>query len=257
MKHFSCFIFLWLICTQVEAQMHPRTRLGVPDLPSVSTSATVPEGTTPKILKKPGHYSLADWQHLVDSLWGPGLPTATKLSVFDTFWNAIDRWWGGFPNTSINWDSLRNVYRPIVAGGVSRGRFAGILSRLTRELLEWHAGALDTGIDSTMGYDSDIYSSRAYPGYVAFHYEPSIPILNINLLFWRTVFGAGLTLVHDSTLVVYNVMPNHPLGLQPGDIILGYDDKRWQQLLQEWQTMAKFLLLPPMLPSHLGEIGNK
>jgi hypothetical protein len=193
----------------------------------------VPEGTTPKILKKPGHYSLADWQHLVDSLWGPGLPTATKLSVFDTFWNAIDRWWGGFPNTSINWDSLRNVYRPIVAGGVSRGRFAGILSRLTRELLEWHAGALDTGIDSTMGYDSDIYSSRAYPGYVAFHYEPSIPILNINLLFWRTVFGAGLTLVHDSTLVVYNVMPNHPLGLQPGDIILGYDDKRWQQLLQE------------------------
>jgi hypothetical protein len=92
---------------------------------------------------------------------------------------------------------------------------------------------MDLGIDSTMGYFPDLFAWSQYPNYPDFSYKPGIPVVNINLLFWRTNFGAGVTPVDDSTLVVYSVMPNHPLSLQPGDIILGYDGKRWKLLLKE------------------------
>jgi hypothetical protein len=184
-------------------------------------------------LKRPGEYTARDWHALIDSVWGPGLPTATKLTVFDTFWNSVDQTWGGFPNMHINWDSLKNVYRPMVAAGVSRGRFAAILTRLVRELNEWHVGVMDTGIDSTMGYFPDLVSWSGYPNYPGFHYRAGVPVINMNIQFWRTNFGAGLTPVNDSTLVVYSVMPGHPLGLQPGDILLGYDRKPWRKAIKE------------------------
>ena len=93
----------------------------------------------PNVVKRPGRYTKKDWRDLIDSVWGPGLPTADKLQVFDFFWNTIDQTWGGFANLEVNWDSLKTVYRAEVAAGVSRGRFAGILGRLTIALQEHHA----------------------------------------------------------------------------------------------------------------------
>ena len=43
------------------------------------------------IKKVPGHYSAADWAAAIDATWGAGLPTADKLNIFDTFWDAIDQ----------------------------------------------------------------------------------------------------------------------------------------------------------------------
>ena len=175
-----------------------------------------------------------DWQYIIDSTWGPGLSTAHKLQVFDSFWNKIDQNWGGFPNLVINWDSLKNYYRPIVEAGVSRGRFAGILSRMTTALNEWHAGAMDGGIDSTLGlYPNSIWYDNNYPNHPFFHYRAGVPVININATYFRTPFGAGLTVLPDSSIMVYNVLNNHPLNLQPGDIILGYNDIPWKQLLNE------------------------
>ncbi|MFA5834676.1 MAG: T9SS type A sorting domain-containing protein [Bacteroidota bacterium] len=170
------------------------------------------------IQKAPGHYTKQQWRALVDSFWGPGLPTADKLKMFDDFWNLVDQKWGGFPNLIINWDSLKNVYRPEVAAGVSRGRFAAILSRLTRALNEFHTFLYDSGIDST---------TRYYP------YRSGVPLINIDASGYQTCFGAGLSALPDSTALVYNVIPNHPLGLQPGDVILGYDGKPWLKLYNE------------------------
>jgi hypothetical protein len=87
-------------------------------------------------IKRPGHYTRTDWQQLIDSLWGPGLPTATKLQIFDKYWNTIDSAFACFNNLSINWDSLKQVYRPQIAAGVSRGRFCAILTHLTLMLQE-------------------------------------------------------------------------------------------------------------------------
>ena len=49
-------------------------------------------------------------------------------------------------------------------------------------------------------------------------------------------FGAGLTPLRDSSLLVYRVADNHPLGLQPGDIVLGYDGIPWKSLVEELRT---------------------
>jgi len=43
-------------------------------------------------------------------------------------------------------------------------------------------------------------------------------------------FGAVLTPLEDSTLVVYRRLPNHPLELEQGDVILGYDGVLWKDL---------------------------
>ncbi len=195
------------------------------DKPSSDQSTTF----KPTILKSPGRYTKVQWRQLIDSVWGPGLPTADKLKIFDDYWTLVDQHWGGFHNLVVNWDSLKNVYRPEVAAGVSRGRFAGILARLLRALNERHVYTIDLGIDSTLGYYTVV--SGQYPNYPPFHYSSGLPL--INLQWHRTCFGAGLTPLPDSTALVYNVMPNHPLGLQPGDIILGYDGIPWLKLFNE------------------------
>ena len=186
--------------------------------------------------KKPGHYTKEEWGALIDSLWGPGLPTLTKLEIFDTFWDGIDRGYAAFPNLDVNWDSLRTRYRPEVEAGVSRGRFSGIMSQLFLAVQDAHAGIEDVGIDSVNG--------------ISVHdtYLPGVP------LFWPTGwdkagnFGAALTPMPDSSLLVYRAITPHPLGLVPGDIILGYDGIPWKRLVRE--------ILEAELPTHDQERGS-
>ena len=46
-------------------------------------------------------------------------------------------------------------------------------------------------------------------------------------------FGASLSPLPDSSLLVYDVVPDHPLGLERGDIVLGYDGIPWKTLYKE------------------------
>ena len=228
MKKFITFI----LCTTVWASISFSQNYNLDDprlretYPAIKYQHTVQDLSVYQSPKRPGHYTTADWSALIDSLWGPGLSTEEKLTVFDTYWNTIDQTWGGFPNLVVNWDSLYNTYRPLVEAGVSRGRFYGILCRLTRALNEWHVYAGDFGIDSAMGLNWS-----EYPNFSSFHYQPGIPIVTMNNPVFRTCFGAGLTPLPDSTAMVYSVLPGHPLDLQPGDIILGYDGIPWKELI--------------------------
>ena len=177
--------------------------------------------------------STKDWSYTIDTTWGPGLSTAQKLDFFDNWWYRVDQTWGGFPNLIINWDSLKNYYRPIIEAGVSRGRYMGIMSRLLNALNEEHASVVDPNVDIIYGIYYDQYGqSIEYPNYPSFNYKAGIPLLNLTYHF-RTNFGAGLTAYNDSIALVYSVMPNHPLNLQPGDIILGYDGLPWKQNLKD------------------------
>jgi hypothetical protein len=229
MKTLTAIICILLLAAQAFSQDLHRNSPKPQRLESVvkNTGANT-ELPAYQYLKQPGHYTTEDWHALVDSFWGPGVPTATKLALFDDFWNTVDQYWGGFPNLYVNWDSLRSVYRPLIEAGVSRGRFAGILSRLNRALQEVHAGVIDEGIDSTLGFYTSYYNLDEYPNYPSFYYRPGIPIIMTNWLS-QTNFGAGLTPLPNGNILVYNVMPNHPLGLQPGDLILGYDGIPWMQ----------------------------
>ena len=39
------------------------------------------------VSKTPGLYSVSDWQTAIDTTWGTGLPTATKLTTYNSFWS--------------------------------------------------------------------------------------------------------------------------------------------------------------------------
>lgn len=98
------------------------------------------------INKKRSEYSREDWQALIDARWGEGLPTEKKLEIFDDFWKRIDEKYSCFPNSEVNWDTLRQKYRPEIETGVSRGRFFTILSHMSVSMQEGHLMVSDTSV---------------------------------------------------------------------------------------------------------------
>jgi len=209
----------------LDAQVNTKTNPFMRGPGGLINSAAVTSGafdpTSYHSPKRPGHYTAKDWRVLIDSVWGPGLPTATKLQVFDTFWNLVDREYAGFPYLGVNWDSMKTLYRPEVAAGVSRGRFGAIMCQLYLPLSEIHTFIGDAGIDSSYWQGS---SSVYRPGLPTFFTNGWGPVGN---------FGAALTPLPDSSLLVYRAIASHPLGLVAGDIILGYDRIPWKQLYKD------------------------
>ncbi|HEX2786589.1 MAG TPA: S41 family peptidase [Ignavibacteria bacterium] len=165
------------------------------------------------VTKEPGHFTCEQWRHKIDSVWGTGASTTTKLQVFDRFWNLIDTVFACFHNHPVSWDSLKKVYRPEIAGGVSRGRFIAIMNHIVLALKESHTHVLDFGLNTTL--------------------RAGVPLLVLGGWYDNGHFGAGLTPLPDSSLLVYSVVPLHPLGLQKGDIVLGYDGVPWRILVRE------------------------
>ncbi len=155
----------------------------------------------------------------LDEVWGAGIATNQKLSIFNQFWNTIDEEFACFQDINPNWDSLYNHYQPLVAAGVSTGRFAGIMSTLAVALRESHTQVNVLEIQNTI-------------------LEPCTPIMQVGG--WGNVghFGAGLTPMLDGSLLVYDVIDDHPLGLERGDIVLGYDGISWKDLYPSLLDMA-------------------
>jgi hypothetical protein len=153
-----------------------------------------------------------DWASLIDARWGPSpLTSAQMLTIFDTFWANNDQQFACFQGIDVNWTALRDQYRPEVALGPSRGRFAGIMNHLARALRESHTRAVDRVVANSP-------------------LAPGTPLMVVGGWGNNAHFGAGLTPLPDSSLLVYKVIPNHPLGLRSGDIVLGYDGVRWADL---------------------------
>lgn len=165
----------------------------------------------------PGNPAITDWQSVIDSTWGWGERKDEKLRIFDMFCDTIDQRFACFNGIDVNWDSLRTFYRAEIDSGdpnfgVSRGRFAGMMHHLASQLRESH-----TNIDD-----------KTVSWYTAL--DPGVPLLNVGAWGDNGHFGAGLTLLEDSTLLVYKTVPNHPLGLVTGDIVLGYNGVLWKDL---------------------------
>ncbi len=162
-----------------------------------------------------GKNSKEDWAALVDSFWGEGLPYETKLDIWEQFWNKIDNFFACFEDLDTNiWDSVWNRYYPEILDTVSRGRFAAILNHSAMALMESH----------TMAYDRDVYWTPPW--------WTGAPT------FFMGGYGTmcqALTPLEDSTLLVYRVPSagDHPLGLVPGDIVLGYDGVPWKDLYKQ------------------------
>ena len=157
----------------------------------------------------------ADWRAAIDAAWGPGLPTARKLEIFDLFWKTVDERLATFQGIEdVDWQALRDRYRPEVASGVSRGRFAAIMNALALALRESHTVASDR-----------LVNQQTLP-------RPGVPLLSIGPWLENT-FGACVTAQDDGSALVIDVAPNHPLGLEPGDRVLGFEGRPWTQILPE------------------------
>jgi hypothetical protein len=191
---------------------------------AVICATTILESQTFDILKY-------NWRAREDSLWGT-VSAAEELQDFDSIWTLIDQKFACFQNLNLDWNAIKTKYRPEIANGVSRGRFAAILSQMSIALMEPHTKIGDWGITNL---------PRGTPG---------LPMLFSGGWGNDGRFGAGLTPLEDSTVLVYKSIPSHPLGLVPGDIILGYDGIPWKQLYPRLLKME----LPISLSSYWG--GN-
>ncbi len=135
--------------------------------------------------------------------------------VYQTFWDMVDDSFACFQGLNNGlWDSLYNLNMPEIAGGVSKGRLSALLTHSSLSLQESH-----TWIE-----DVDVVFTEPDPG---------VPLLYVWTVGYHDHFGAALTTSPDSTIFVYRVVENHPLGLVPGDEILGYDGIPWCDLYQQ------------------------
>jgi PKD repeat protein len=175
--------------------------------------------------RKPGHYSREDWAAAIDSTWGSGAPMGEQMAVYREFWFLIDSIFACFQDLGHDWDSvfLENNFE--IVTNPSRGRFAAMLNHSAMALMESHTFCQDNAVSN---------SARA----------PGVPLMSIGGWNANHHFGAALTPLADSSLLVYLAIDPHPLGLVRGDVVLGYDGTPWKEIYLE--------LLEAQLPIYHG-----
>ncbi len=166
---FRRFFFCCIIISSIQAQ----------DFIDWSTNFRMPPRRSLNYSRTSYYENSKNWQAIIDSTWGEGLPIAEKLAIFDTVWNTIDAKFACFQHLDIDWNEIKNKYRPEIEQGVSRGRFAAIMSHMALALQESH-----TWFD-----DMDV-SSLYYP-------EPGTPLLYAGGWGMDSHFGACLTPLPD------------------------------------------------------------
>jgi hypothetical protein len=213
------------------ASAGPQTGLALPfDAdPLASSKRTVVVG--PESARRALYLASAtstDWRQVIDQKWGASpYDTTQMLALFDAFWNATDQDFACFQGLDVDWSALRSRYRAEIQSGVSQGRLTAIMNHL--------ALALRT---SGTQIQSSVDNSPLDPG---------TPLFVVGGWGDNSHFGAGLTPLPDSTLLVYKTIPNHPLGLVPGDIVLGYDGVPWKQLYRDLLSAELPLAAGPQL----------
>ena len=182
------------------------------------------------INKRTSEFTKEDWQVIIDAWWGEGSSTLTKLNIFDSYWNTINTNYSAFQNLDVDWDGLKSLYRPEIEAGVSHGRLVAIINVLARTLMETHV-FMNNG---TVNYNTKL--------------APGVPLFALGKYGNNAHFGAALAPLPDSTLLVYKAFHDHPLGLVPGDKVLGYEGVPWKILYKK--------LLEAELPVNFGMMGS-
>ena len=212
---FFCFIlfsFLWITILPQNHKIRP-----VHENPQKALFTHSNDNNLSHFPKKSFYQSKDDWQYIIDTTWGPGLPLADKQDIFNSFTQKLDAEFDGFHSlgmTWASWDTIKNYYYSQIDSNTSRGAFCAIMQYLCLELRDFH----------TWCDDKVVYNSPLNPG-VPYFFEGNV--------YDVSHFGAVTTVLPDSSVLVLRVAENHPLNIEPGDIILGYEGVPWKDLITE------------------------
>src|SRR5262245_14985847 len=214
---FASLLFLTLLVAAAHAELpaHSDATLFPADPLSIAGRAAGPAAPPFRTPFAVDGAAATDWAQRIDQTWGPSPWSIPQmLQLLDIFWLGIAQSFACFQGIDVDWAALRASARAEIEAGVSRGRFAAIMNHLALALRESHTTITDPGVD---------YSSL----------DPGIPVFVVGGWGNNQHFGAALTPLPDSTLLVYMAAGFHPLGLVPGDIVLGYDGVPWKRLYRE------------------------
>ena len=164
--------------------------------------------------KKSFNKSKDNWKQIIDSTWGPGASTTAKQALFNSYCTTLQNNFDGFLSLQLNWDSLKSYYYNQINDLTSRGGFDAIMDRFYMTLRDIH----------TYADDKIVFETPLNPG---------VPLMIISGFYTVEHFGAILTVLPDSNLLVLRAVDNHPLSLEPGDIIIGYEGIPWKILVNE------------------------
>jgi hypothetical protein len=202
---------------RTEAADKPRPTQEVLDgSPPAYSRQFLPRHPAPNpVLKTRGNFTETDWAALIDATWGPGLSQPDDIALWTEFWTHVDNTFPCFPGLDTNvWSDVWDRYYPEILDTVSRGRLCAMTLHGSRALRESHTYTEDQGVVQTQ-------------------MTPGVPLMHVGAWGVNDHFGAGLTVMPDSSLLVYKVVDNHPLGLVPGDLVLGYDGTPWKEIYPE------------------------
>jgi len=177
-----------------------------------------------------GKYTVEEWRQRIDLYWGAGDATTEKLRIFDLAWDELDREYGAYMNLDVDMPALRSTYRQEISNGVSKGRFAAFMNHLSLAMKDAHTVIMSRSVNWNT------------------HIRAGTPLFVVGPWTHNVPFGASLTPMPNGSLLVYRVLPGHVLGLEPGDLVLGYDGVPWHRLYR--QLLA--LELPIRLEGYWG-----
>lgn len=164
--------------------------------------------------KKKAIQEIPTWAERVDSYWGPAPEQEQRVEVFEEVWQGLADDYACFETFDINWDDTHSSYLPRVEQATSYGRFAQVLTYMSKDLMDPH-----TYISSNKVCRTDMTKERA-------------PVDRTGITSVSRILGACVTATEDDQLIVYRVDADiNPLGLQIGDEIVGYDQHTWAQNL--------------------------
>ncbi len=155
-----------------------------------------------------------DWAAMIDNVWGSDLSPVDHYYIFNAWLNILDDQYALFRNRDVDIMGLFTDDLTEIDAGVSKGRFQGMLSSLNLAVRNAHTQLNDLEVTLTTP-------------------EPGVPLLVAMKYLNNASFGACLTTNESGEVFVYEVIDNHPLGLEVGDVILGYDGRPWRELYEE------------------------
>jgi len=206
----AVFGLLYLISAVGGDAAEPGSPDGAAPAENLSEWSVTAEPLSPHV--KIGHRTVGEWREAIDAEWGPGMSAAEQLAIFDAAWQAIDRGYGAFVNFRVDMGALRDRWRPEIEEGVSKGRFAAIMNHLSFAMRDAHTTIMRRSVN---------WSTTIRKG---------TPMLIIGGWEDNARFGASLTPMADGSLLVFRTAIDHPLGLEPGDLVIGYDGVPWREL---------------------------